>query len=146
LFAAEPTAHGDMRSLCCLKITYHRGGPMVQQASTERDILSTIQDQDDLVKALRSGVDGQVLTADDAEYAEARTPYFPIRIGKPVAVVRPKHADDVAIVVDAARRTGLPLYVRSGAHHAAAHSTGDGLLIDLHSLNNLDIDVAGQTA
>jgi hypothetical protein len=119
---------------------------MVQQASTERDILSTIQDQNDLVEALRSGVDGRVLTADDAEYDEARTPYFPVRIGKPVAVVRPKHADDVATVVNAARRTGLPLFIRSGAHHAAAHSTGDGLLIDLRSLNNLDIDIAGQTA
>jgi hypothetical protein len=119
---------------------------MVPLASTERDILSTIQDQNDLVEALRSGVDGRVLTADDAEYDEARTPYFPVRIGQPVAVVRPKHAYDVAIVVDAARRTGLPLFVRSGAHHAAAHSTGDGLLIDLRSLNNLDIDVAGQTA
>ena len=119
---------------------------MVQQASTERDILSTIQDQNDLVEALRSGVDGRVLTEDDAEYDEARTPYFPVRIGKPVAVVRPKHADDVATVVEAARRKSLPLFVRSGAHHAAAHSTGDGLLIDLRSLNNLDIDVAGQTA
>jgi FAD binding domain/Berberine and berberine like len=105
-----------------------------------------VQDQDDLVDALRSGVDGRVLTADDAEYDEARTPYFPVRIGKPVAVVQPKHADDIAIVVDAARRTALPLFVRSGAHHFAAHSTGDGLLIDLRSLNNLDIDVAGQTA
>lgn len=66
-----------------------RRTPMVQQASTERDILSTIQDQDDLVEALRSGVDGQVLTAGNAEYEEARTPYFPVRIGKPVAVVRP---------------------------------------------------------
>jgi hypothetical protein len=119
---------------------------MVQQASTERDLSSTIQDQNDLVEALRSSVDGRVLTEDDAEYDEARTPYFPIRIGKPVAVVRPKHADDVAIVVEAARRTGLPLFVRSGAHHAAAHSTGDGLLIDLRSLNHLDIDVDGQTA
>ena len=105
-----------------------------------------IQDQDDLVEVLRSGVDGRVLTANDAEYDEARTPYLPVRIGRPVAVVRPKHVDDVAIVVDAARRTGLPLFVRSGAHHAAAHSTGDGLLIDLRSLNNIDIDVAGQTA
>src|SRR5215217_7469502 len=72
--------------------------------------------------------------------------YLPVRIGKPVAVVRPKHADDVARVVDAARHTGMPLFVRSGAHHAAAHSTGDGLLIDLRSPNNIDIDVAGQTA
>ena len=79
---------------------------MVQQANLpkNRDILTRIQDQDDLVEALRSDADGQVLTADDAEYDEARTPYFPVRIGKPVAVVRPKHADDVAIVVDAARR------------------------------------------
>jgi hypothetical protein len=121
---------------------------MVQQANVpkNRDIFTRIQDQDDLVEDLRSAVDGQVLTADDAEYDEARTPYFPVRIGKPVAVVRPKHADDLAIVVDAARRTGLPLFVRSGAHHAAAHSTGDGLLVDLRSLNSIDIDVAGQTA
>ena len=121
---------------------------MVQQANLPkaRDTLTRIQDQDDLVEALRSEVDGRVLTADDAEYDEARTPYFPVRIGKPVAVVRPEHADDVAIVVDAARRTGLPLIVRSGAHHAAAHSTGDGLLIDLRSLNNIDVDVAAQTA
>jgi hypothetical protein len=121
---------------------------MVQQANIpkNRDIFTSFQDQDDLVEDLRSAVDGQVLTADDAEYDEARTPYFPVRIGKPVAVVRPKHADDLAIVVDAARRTGLPLFVRSGAHHAAAHSTGDGLLVDLRSLNSIDIDVAGQTA
>jgi hypothetical protein len=121
-------------------------GEFLQEQHTEGDIVTTIQDQDDLVEALRSAVDGRVLTANDAEYDEARTPYLPVRIGKPVAVVRPKHVDDVAIVVDAARRTGLPLFVRSGAHHAAAHSTGDGLLIDLRSLNNLDIDVVGQTA
>ena len=53
----------------------------------------------------------------------------------------PKHADDVAAVVEAARGTALPLFVRSGAHHAAAHSTGDGLLLDLGSLTDLDIDL-----
>jgi FAD/FMN-containing dehydrogenase len=79
-------------------------------------------------------------------YDEARTPHFRVRIGNPVAVVRPKHVDDVAAVVDAARRSGLPLFVRSGAHHGAAHSTGDGLLLDLRSLNDIDIDAAGRTA
>jgi FAD/FMN-containing dehydrogenase len=98
------------------------------------------------VDALRSGVDGEVLTAGDAWYDDARTGHFPVRLGRPVAVVRPKHVDDVAVVVDAARRTGLPLFVRSGAHSAAGHSTGDGLLLDLRSLNNLDVDVAGRTA
>ena len=76
--------------------------------------------RDDFLDALRWRMDGEVLTAGQAGYDEARTPHFPVRIGKPVAVVRPKHADDVAAVVEAARRTALPLFVRSGAHHGAA--------------------------
>jgi hypothetical protein len=58
----------------------------------------------------------------------------------------PKHVDDVAAVVTAARRTELPLFVRSGAHHGAAHSSGDGLLVDLRTLDNIDIVVADRTA
>jgi FAD/FMN-containing dehydrogenase len=107
--------------------------------------VTNIRNREDLVDALRSSLDGQVLVAGDEGYDAARTPHFPVRIGKPVAVVRPKHADDVAVAVDAARRTGLSLFVRGGAHRGAAHSTGDGLLLDLRSLNNLDIDVAGRT-
>ena len=101
---------------------------------------------DKIVDALQSGTDGQVLTPGDAGYDKARTTHFPSRIGHPIAVVRPKHADDVAAVVDTARRTGLSTFVRSGAHHAAAHSTGDGLLLDLRSLDNIDIDAATRTA
>jgi hypothetical protein len=108
--------------------------------------MNSNRNPDELVDTLRSAVDGQVLRPGDEGYDEARTPHFPVRIGNPVAVVRPKHVDDVAVAVDAARRSGLPLLVRSGAHHGAAHSTGDGLLIDLRSLNNLHIDVPGRTA
>jgi hypothetical protein len=103
------------------------------------------ENSDELLDALRWRVDGEVLTTGNA-YDEARTPHFPVRIGKPVAVVRPKHADDVAAVIDAAQRTQLPLFVRSGAHHGAAHSTGDGLLLDLGSLTDLDIDLDSRTA
>jgi hypothetical protein len=104
------------------------------------------QNSDELLDALRWRVDGEVLAEGNAGYDEARTPHFPVRIGKPVAVVRPKHADDVAAVIEAARRTQLPLFVRSGAHHAAAHSTGNGMLLDLGSLADLDIDVDNRTA
>jgi FAD binding domain/Berberine and berberine like len=100
---------------------------------------------DELLDALRWQVDGEVLTAGET-YDYARTPHFPVRIGKPVAVVRPKHADDVSAVIEAARRKRLPLFVRSGAHHGAAHSTGDGLLLDLGSLTDLDIDLDSRTA
>jgi FAD/FMN-containing dehydrogenase len=55
---------------------------------------------DELLDALRWRVDGEVLTEGKA-YDKARTPHFPVRVGKPVAVVRPKHADDVAAVIEA---------------------------------------------
>jgi hypothetical protein len=57
---------------------------MVQQANLpkNRDILTRIQDQNDLVEALRSDADGQVLTADDAAYDEARRPVNPLCEGR----------------------------------------------------------------
>ena len=60
------------------------------------------RNRDDFLDALRWRTDGEVLTAGQAGYDEARTPHFPVRIGKPVAVVRPKHADDVAAAFHAA--------------------------------------------
>jgi hypothetical protein len=55
--------------------------------------VTSIRNRDDLVDALRSSLDGQLLVAGDEGYDEARTPHFRVRIGKPVAVVRPKHVD-----------------------------------------------------
>ena len=107
--------------------------------------MNIIRNRDEFVDALRLGVDGEVLTS-GADYDDARTPHFPVRIGHPLAVVRPKHLEDLAAAVDAARLTGLPLFVRSGAHHGAGHSSGDGLLVDLRSLDNIDIDMADRTA
>jgi hypothetical protein len=108
--------------------------------------VTTTHLQETLLSNLRTSIDGEVLVAGDAGYDQARTPVFPIRIGSPLAVVRPRHAGDVAATVDAARRTRCPLFVRGGGHHAAAHSTGDGLLLDLGSLTDLDVDVIGRTA
>jgi FAD/FMN-containing dehydrogenase len=112
----------------------------------EGDNVTTTHPQVTLVNTLRASIEGQVLVAGDKGYDRARTPVFPIRTGTPLAVVRPKHADDVAATVDTARRTRCPLFVRGGGHHAAAHSTGDGLILDLGSLGDLDIDVIGRTA
>jgi hypothetical protein len=108
--------------------------------------MGTGSQEEDVVSALRSRIDGSVLTAGDDGYDQARTTYFALRDGRPIAVVRPKHADDVAATVDVARRTQIPLFVRSGGHSGAAHSTGNGLLLDLSSLKGLEVDVAGRTA
>jgi FAD/FMN-containing dehydrogenase len=98
----------------------------------------------DLVGTVRSLIDGSVLTAGDPGYETARTPFFSHRIGTPVAVVRPRHAVDVATTVRVASRTGTSLFVRSGGH--SWHSTGDGILLDLGTLNGLDLDLATGTA
>jgi FAD/FMN-containing dehydrogenase len=100
----------------------------------------------DVVSALHERIDGQVITAGAAGYNASRTPVFPARVGTPVAVVRPKHAADVAATVDTARSLRCPLHVRGGGHHAAAHSTGDGVLLDLSSLTHLSIDTTSRTA
>jgi hypothetical protein len=97
----------------------------------------------DLAGALRSLVDGTVLVAGDAGYDTARTPFFPHRTGHPVAVVRPRHAGDVAATVRVAASSNTPLFVRSGGH--SWHSTGDGLLIDLSSLHTVDLDEGDET-
>lgn len=97
-----------------------------------------------IASVVRPLVDGVVLTAGEAGYDRARTPFFAHRIGRPAAVVRPKHVADVAATVDVARRTGTSLFVRSGGH--TRHSSGDGLLLDLGDLTAVDVDVSGRTA
>lgn len=94
----------------------------------------------DLIGTLRSVVDGAVLTSGDPGYDDARTPFFAHRIGRPAAVVRPRHSADVAATIRVAASSGTPLHVRGGGH--SAWGTGDGLLLDLGSLTDLDLDPA----
>ena len=98
----------------------------------------------DLAGTLRSLVDGPVLTPGDAGYDHARTPFFAHRVGRPAAVVRPRHAADVATTVRVAAGSDTPLFVRGGGH--TAHSTGDGLLLDLGGLTEVRLDPGGGTA
>lgn len=105
--------------------------------------MTTNTERTSLVELTRSVVDGAVLTAGEHGYDRARTPFFAHRIGTPAAVVRPQHAGDVAATTDIARRTGAPLFVRSGGH--SWHSTGDGLLLDLGGLTSLNLDIDGRT-
>jgi FAD/FMN-containing dehydrogenase len=53
--------------------------------------------------------------------------------------VRPADATDVAAVVEVAAHSGTSLHVRGGGHHAAGHATGNGLLLDLSSLDTLSL-------
>lgn len=96
---------------------------------------------------LRASLSGRVLTADDPDYDAVRE----VKLGgvdpRPAVVVRPLTDDDVAAAVDAARRHGLPLAVRSGGHSGAGHGTVDGgLVVDVRDLAGIEIDPDARTA
>src|SRR6266511_4694893 len=99
------------------------------------------------VLQLRSDFNGQVIAPDDAEYDKARTLFYGGMDRRPAAIIRVKDTDEVARVLKLARETGLPLAVRSGGHSVAGHSVADGgIVLDLSTMRDLQIDVEGQTA
>ena len=99
------------------------------------------------VDELRAQLTGELITAEDPSYDEARQVFFKGVDKRPLAVARVAGAEDVAAVVNAARDGGLELAVRSGGHSRAGYGTvDDGLVIDLSGMNGVEIDADGGTA
>lgn len=96
---------------------------------------------DDPIDALRTQLDGRLITPTDAEYDETRKVVNIIVDRRPLAFVRAATAQDVARGVKYARTHALPLAVRSGGHSLAHHSViDDALVIDLSGMKCVEID------
>jgi FAD/FMN-containing dehydrogenase len=101
----------------------------------------------EIVRALKSILNGRVVTPDDAAYDEARTLFYGGIERRPAAIVRPENALQVSNVVSLTRETGLELAVRSGGHSLAGHSLSQGgVVIDLKDMRALHIDEKNRTA
>jgi FAD/FMN-containing dehydrogenase len=99
------------------------------------------------IQQLRSGVTGQVITPDDAEYDAARSAFYGGIDRRPAAIVRVVNATDVSRVIALVRDTGLELAIRSGGHSVVGHSVSEGgIVLDLSAMKALDIDVDERTA
>ena len=86
---------------------------------------------------LAASIDGDVIAPGDRRYRTARLAgNSRFDDARPTAVIRVANAGDVATVVDFARDGGLPPIVSSGGHSFAGYSTGDGLVLDLGSLDD----------
>ena len=84
---------------------------------------------------------GRVILPSDEAYDEARQIHNAAFDRRPLVVVRPAGADDVARTVAFARSTGRDLAVRSGGHSLAGHSVADdAVMLDMSSLKGLHID------
>lgn len=93
------------------------------------------------VDALRTTLDGTVLTADDAGYDDARKVWNEGIDHRPVVVVGCRSTADVVAAVNFARARGADVSVRSGAHNSAGLAVADGgVMIDLRELNAVVVD------
>ncbi|MEO6197294.1 MAG: FAD-binding oxidoreductase, partial [Dehalococcoidia bacterium] len=99
------------------------------------------------IDMLRERAHGQVITADDAAYDEARKVYNAMIDKRPSVIIRAADVTDVMAGVDYARENGLDLSIRGGSHSVPGFGTcDDGVVIDLAGMNGVRVDPRTQTA
>ena len=107
----------------------------------------SITDSADQMDMLRSRLHGRLITAEDADYDDARRVLYFTVDRRPLAIVRAADARDVAIAVNFARDNSLPLAVRSGGHSLAYLSViDDAIVVDLSEMAHISIDPVARTA
>jgi FAD/FMN-containing dehydrogenase len=96
---------------------------------------------------LREQVRGEVVSAQDAGYDDARGVYNAMIDRHPAAVVRVEGVPDVVAAVNFARDASVDLAVRGGGHSVPGFGTCDGgIVIDLSRMREVSVDPATRTA
>ena len=99
------------------------------------------------IAELRALFNGRVIAPDDARYNQARTVFYGGIDRHPAAIVRVADAGDVSRLVSLTRETGTELAIRSGGHSSVGFGTTEGgIVLDLSSMKDLQIDVRSRTA
>jgi FAD binding domain/Berberine and berberine like len=97
---------------------------------------------DHLARSLR----GRLITPEDADYDLARRVWNGAVDRRPAAIARCLGAEDVRLVLEAAREAEAPLAVRGGGHSIPGHSVCDGgLVIDLGGMREVRVDPEART-
>ena len=92
------------------------------------------------IDALRADFGGRLLTVDDEAYEEARTVFNGAVETRPAVIAQCDHTRDVQEALAFARRSRMPVAVRSGGHSVAgACLAQDGLVLDLRRINAVSV-------
>lgn len=88
-----------------------------------------------------------VFTASSPEWYETRAAYLIDNPAQPIAIARPKRAEEVSTIVNAARSHGIKISVRVGGHDVAGRSIADKcLVVDLREMKSIKISEDKNTA
>jgi FAD/FMN-containing dehydrogenase len=99
------------------------------------------------VEELRAQLIGTVVGPADPDYDEARKVWNADIDRRPEIIARCASAADVAAAISFARREGLEIAVRGGAHNTAGLSVvDDGIVLDLSGINTVTVDPIAKRA
>ncbi|KAG9906860.1 hypothetical protein KCU98_g1939, partial [Aureobasidium melanogenum] len=91
--------------------------------------------------------DLHIVCRDDEDYTARRKIYNSAINKRPLAIVVPKAADEVASTIRFARRNGVDISVRAGGHDMFGRAlVEDGILIDIRKLDDVKVDKDAGTA
>ena len=81
---------------------------------------------------------GKIILPTDKEYTQASTVF--LSTGTPALIVKPSHAQDVAVAIKFARDSKLAIAVRSGGHSGQGFGTNNGgIVIDVSAMNTVEL-------
>jgi FAD/FMN-containing dehydrogenase len=89
--------------------------------------------------ALRSRLDGSILLPDDPGFDAARMPWNLAVDQRPAAVVIPAGLQDLSVLLEAARASGIRIAVQPSGHGASGDLAGTAL-VRMSAFDDLDID------
>jgi FAD/FMN-containing dehydrogenase len=99
------------------------------------------------IQPLREQVRGEVITAEDDAYDDARAVHNGMFDKRPLAVLKAEQVGDVIAGVNFAGEHGLDLSVRGGGHSGPGFGTNDGgLVIDMSQMRTVRVDPQNSTA
>jgi FAD/FMN-containing dehydrogenase len=102
---------------------------------------------DTALQNLKSSVQGEVLSADDNGYDEARGIFNAMIDKSPALVVQCAGSDDVIHCVNFARENRLLTAIRGGGHGIAGNAVcDDGMMIHLGNMNGVRVDADKRVA
>src|ERR1700750_1706802 len=100
----------------------------------------------DAVVELSSTFSGQLLKPADVGYEDARRVHNGLIDKRPALIARCRGVADVVDAVNLAKKLGLEVAVRGGAHNVAGRATVEGgLMIDLSLMKGIHVDRSRRT-